>query len=116
MRTIRERLNDLLIQVKDIEEFTQGGRDFFLRDRKTQNAVARCYEIIGEIVKQLPDELLSKHPEIAWQDIMRFRDFLIHSYHRVEYDFLWAAVEDLPFLREAILALHRDVAEGLNDQ
>ncbi|MBK8138699.1 MAG: DUF86 domain-containing protein [Chloroflexi bacterium] len=54
MRTIRERLNDLLIQVKDIEEFTQGGRDFFLRDRKTQNAVARCYEIIGEIVKQLP--------------------------------------------------------------
>ena len=111
MRSERDRLNDLLLQLKDVEAFTIEGRDAFLRDRKTQNAVARCYEIIGEIVKQLPAEMLEKHPHIAWQDIKGFRDFLIHSYHRVDYNFLWAAVEDVANLKAAAQSL----LDGITD-
>ena len=37
-----------------IERYTQAGRDAFNRDEKTQDAVIRCYEVIGETVKRLP--------------------------------------------------------------
>lgn len=112
MRSLRDRLNDLLLQLNDVEAFTKEGHDAFLRDRKTQNAVARCYEIIGEIVKQLPAEMLEKHPQIAWQDIKGFRDFLIHSYHRVDYNFLWAAVEDVPNLKTAVQSLLDEITDN----
>ena len=34
-----------------IREFTASGREDFLRDRKTQDAVLRNFEIIGKAVK-----------------------------------------------------------------
>jgi uncharacterized protein with HEPN domain len=117
LRSLQDRLNDILVQLADVENFTREGRDVFLVDRKTQNAVARCYEVIGEVVKQIPPDLLQKYPEVAWQDIKEFRDFLIHSYHRVDYEFLWAAVEDVPNLKGAVIALlhgleHPDTAQS----
>lgn len=37
----------------DIESFTAEGREVFMADRKTQSAVIRQLEIIGEAVKNL---------------------------------------------------------------
>jgi uncharacterized protein with HEPN domain len=36
-----------------IESYTQGGRDTFFADTKTQDAVIRNLEVIGEAVKNL---------------------------------------------------------------
>ena len=114
MRTLRQHFKGILQQIADVEDFTREGRDVFLNDRKTQNAVARCYEVIGEIVKQIPPELLQKHPQVSWQDIKKFRDFLIHSYHRVDYNFLWVAVEDVPNLKAAVQSLLDETPDDIN--
>ncbi|HRH86728.1 MAG TPA: DUF86 domain-containing protein [Rubrivivax sp.] len=46
-------LEHVLAAIADIGDFTREGRAAFLADRKTQSAVIRQLEIIGEAVKQL---------------------------------------------------------------
>ena len=47
-------LNHVVNAIADIESFTTDGRDSFMADRKTQSAVMRQLEIIGEAVKKPP--------------------------------------------------------------
>ena|SRR5258707_15002330 len=101
-RTPREYLHDLNHYIERVADFTKDGRDEFMKDDKTQFAVIRAYEVIGEIAKRLPQELLTTQPHIAWQDIKEFRDFLAHNYERIRLDIVWGAVEKLPELEVAV--------------
>jgi uncharacterized protein with HEPN domain len=60
------------------------GREFFFKDRKTQDAVVRNLEIIGEAVKHLSASLTTSHPAIPWKQIAGMRDKLIHEYFGVD--------------------------------
>lgn len=56
---------DISHAIESIEAFTAGmNYDLFVVDDKTLSAVIRKLEIIGEAVKQLPDEFLLLHPDI----------------------------------------------------
>jgi uncharacterized protein with HEPN domain len=59
MRDVRDVLDDLLLHMTYLEQFISEGHDQFLRDIKTQFAVRLTYELIGEMVKQIPDHLLA---------------------------------------------------------
>jgi uncharacterized protein with HEPN domain len=67
----------------------------FIEDLKTQDAVIRNLEIIGEAVKNLSDELRVEHAAIPWKNIAGMRDRLIHHYFGVNLDVVWqvASVE-----------------------
>ncbi len=52
----------------------------FASDRKTQFAVIRTLEIIGEAAKNIPFEVREKHPSVPWKDLAGIRDKLIHAY------------------------------------
>ncbi len=63
----------------------------------------RSLEIIGEAVKNLPDEFRASHPEVAWRPIVQMRDRLIHGYLGVDYQLVWNVVsEKLPELKRSI--------------
>ena len=51
----------------------------FCNDRKTFSAVIREFEVIGEAVGKIPDELKQLRPDVEWQDIKDFRNLLIHQ-------------------------------------
>ena len=69
----------------------------FLQDIKTQDAIVRNLEIIGEAVKNLSDELRNKYSQIPWNDLAKVRDRLIHHYFGVNYDIVWGITkEELP--------------------
>lgn len=96
-----------LLHIRDcaerIAEYTRDGRNAFLDDRKTQDAVMRNLEIIGEAVKGLSDSLKGAHPAIPWKRIAGMRDVLIHHYFGVNLDTVWEVVENhLPILREEL--------------
>jgi uncharacterized protein with HEPN domain len=55
----------------------------FTEDRKTQFAVVRALEIIGEATKNVPFEIREKHPSVPWKDLAGIRDKLIHAYFGV---------------------------------
>ena len=93
-------LQHMLAAIDDIALFTHGGKAEFLVDRKTQSAVVRQLEIIGEAVKNLSPALTAGEPSVPWRLIAGTRDRLIHAYFSVNLDAVWAMVEqDLPPLR-----------------
>ncbi|MBC8206024.1 MAG: DUF86 domain-containing protein [Kiritimatiellales bacterium] len=80
--------------IQAIREYTEEGKDVFLKDRKTQDAVIRNLEIIGEAVKNLPSEMTSRHQSVPWKNIAGMRDRLIHHYFGVNLKMVWGVVEN----------------------
>jgi uncharacterized protein with HEPN domain len=61
----------------------------FIADNKTVDAVVRNLEIIGEAVKNLPDEIRALGPEVEWKKVARFRDIIVHHYFKIDYETVW---------------------------
>ena len=69
------------------------------KDIRTQLALERCIEIIGEAAKTVSAETKDKMPGIPWQDIARTRDFFAHHYFKIDLNIMWQIVShDLPAL------------------
>lgn len=46
-----------------VAQYTSGGRDEFMEDTKTQDAVLRNLQIMGESMQRLSDALKAAHPQ-----------------------------------------------------
>jgi len=74
-----------------------------LSDWKTQLALERALEILGEAVKRLPAQVCEAYPAVPWRLVAGMRDRLIHGYDEVDYEILWNVVnEDLPDLLKTV--------------
>ena len=61
------------------------------------------FEIIGEAVGKLSEQLKGEYPEIPWQDIKDFRNLLAHEYFGVDLEIVWNTIHnDLPILLDAV--------------
>lgn len=97
-------IRDAIIQ---IEEYVEGySFEKFTQDRKTQDAVIRQLEIIGEATTNLEETFKDKNSEIPWREIADFRNVLVHEYWEVDLEIVWKAVqEDVRALKEALLPI-----------
>ncbi|MBI5960871.1 MAG: DUF86 domain-containing protein [Chloroflexi bacterium] len=116
MKSERDYLLDMLSYTRKIADFTRDGREAFFADEKTQLAVIRAYEVIGEIAKRLPDDLLAQQPQTEWKQIKGFRDFLAHNYDEVALKIVWGAVEQLSDLSTSVEAMLSATDESVNDE
>lgn len=94
MREYRPYLSDILQRIEMIREFTAHGRDEFKTSLMQQESVIRSFEVIGEIIKRLPSNLLDEQPDVPWRQFTGFRDVLIHQYNKIDLDVVWDAVEN----------------------
>jgi uncharacterized protein with HEPN domain len=89
-----------------IQRYTVDGRETFFADRKTQDAVIRNVEIIGQAVKGISEQTRSLEPNVPWRQIAGMRDKLIHEYFGVDLALVWDVVErELPVLRPQLADL-----------
>ena len=97
-----------------INEYSQDGKEAFFRDRKTQDAVIRNLEVIGQAVKDIGvGELETTEPRVPWAQVAGARNILAHHYLGVDLKLVWIIVErDLPALKEKIAAIAQ--AEGVS--
>ena len=115
----RVYLAQILERIDRILEYTAGGRDAFFDDEKTQDAVIRNLEVIGEAIKRVPDEYRKQYPAVPWRGLAGLRDVLIHQYEGVSIGEVWLMVErEVGPLRRAIAEilpsleeLERQIAE-----
>ena len=103
-------LQHILNAISDIENhvFDMKYADF-LKDVKTQDAVIRKMGIIGEAVKNIPNEFKQKHTETEWKEISNMRNILIHVYFNLDYEEIWKTIEvDIPLLKRQIIMILED--------
>ncbi|MFI5385395.1 MAG: DUF86 domain-containing protein [Fimbriimonadales bacterium] len=116
----RVYLNHIAECIERIREYTPDGEAGFMRDSKTQDAVIRNLEVIGEAAKRISEQYRSAHPSVPWRGFAGMRDVLIHQYEGVDLAQVWRVVETvlpdlLTHIRELIpdpSAVEEEVANG----
>jgi len=104
MKDLTIYLAHITESISAIEEYLQGiSESEFHKSRKLQDAVVRRLEIIGEAVKNIPQEYREKHSDIPWKKTAGMRDKLIHYYFGVDLNLVWKiSTEILPELKKQI--------------
>jgi len=99
-------LQHIVDAIGRIERFSADGRAAFMADEKTQSAVVRQLEIIGEAAKRLSDDLKSEAPDLPWREMAATRNRLIHGYFTVKLEIVWNVIEqDLANLKNRVIVL-----------
>lgn len=76
----------------------------FEGDTRTQDAVIRSIEIIGEAANKTrvadPD-FAAQHPDVPWDVMYGMRNRIVHDYFDVDLQVVWQTIQrDLPVLRQ----------------
>lgn len=105
------RLSDSLAHMREAVERIQRyvedlAEPVFLSDAKTQDAVVRNFEILGEAARNVERhhaDFAAAHPEVPWSLICTMRNRLAHGYFQVDYELLWKTIHaELPDLQRAL--------------
>lgn len=103
-------LLDIQEAVRRISEYIANmSYEQFRKDIRTQDAVLRNLEIIGEAAKSISAAFCKQHSEIPWRQMAALRDRLIHHYFGVNLDIVWDVVtEELPAVADHIESARKD--------
>ena len=100
IRKIISYIDDTQQYVKDLKK-----EDFF-EDKKTIMACAFAVSQIGELVKEISNELMSEYTNIPWSSIRGMRNRIVHDYENVNLEVLWATInKSLPQLKSELKTL-----------
>lgn len=93
-----------------VAEYTSGGRSEFMDDTKTQDAVLRNLQIMGESTQRLSETLKAAHSQVQWRDLAAFRNILVHNYLGMDLAQIWQIItDDLPPFEQQIDAMIQSV-------
>ena len=105
MKADRPYLLHIIDAIAAIETYVAGGRATFMRDRLIQDAVARNFEIIGEVASRL-SPALRDGSDYPWTKVVAFRNRLIHGYWSIDLNLVWDVIEhELPALKATVTRL-----------
>lgn len=116
-RNSQFRIQDMLNAARKIEGYVEGMTfEGFSKDERTFDAVIRQLTILGEAASHVPDEIVSRTPEIPWFEIRGMRNVVVHEYFGVNTAIVWnTAVKNIPELLPLLERLLKNIsAENQN--
>jgi len=104
MREVNLYLEDIIECIDLIFGYVLGkSKSDLAKDRQLQDAIVRRIEIIGEAVKNVPENFRKKYPFVEWGKIAGTRDIITHAYFGVDDKTIWDIVKkDLSNLKKQI--------------
>ncbi len=109
MRNDRERLQDILEAITQIEKYAAKGQLEWEQNELIQVWIIHHLQIIGEACNSISDSLTIKYSQVPWAVIIAFRNILVHEYFRVDLKAVWKIVQkDLPYLKQEVITILKD--------
>lgn len=93
MRDFRERLQDILDAITQIELEQAKGKAAFEASPLIQVWMVHHLMIIGEAVRAIDPAVRQRYPSIPWREIAGMRNILVHDYFRINQTIVWGTVE-----------------------
>jgi uncharacterized protein with HEPN domain len=117
-RDFRLYLDDILEAIHQIRTYlADQDEEAFTKDRKTQDAIVRNLEIIGEAAGKLPEQIQKDEPEIDWRKITGLRNILVHEYFGINLPIVWDVVQNkLGPLEASCRRIMKKAAESPDEQ
>lgn len=111
-RDVRHFLDDIE-SIEKINTYSSNlTEEAFLINIEKQDAINRRIEIIGEAVKNIPDEIRYIFPVVQWKRIAGLRDVVIHNYFGINPKRLWRIIkQDLPILHDQITMIKSKIKD-----
>ncbi len=66
----------------------------FVNDSKTQDAVFRNFEVIGEATNKIPENIKNQYSQIDWHKLSGLRNRIIHEYFGVDLNIIWNIIQN----------------------
>jgi len=74
-----------------------------------KDAVIRNFEVIGEAIKNLPDDVKARYPGVEWKQTAGLRDVIAHGYFHIDFEVIWEIVTDrIPGFKKDIAKILRE--------
>ena len=103
MRDLRDRLQDILDAIGQIEIEQAKGRDAFDGSALIQVWMVHHLMIIGEAVRGIDPAIRQRYPSVPWRQIAGMRNILVHDYFRINHEIVWETVEKhVPLLKSEV--------------
>jgi uncharacterized protein with HEPN domain len=98
------RVEHILEAIGKIERYTVGLTEAtFAEQSMAVDAVIRNFQVIGEAVRHVPDEVQARYAEVPWSLMQGMRHILVHDYYAVKLDIVWRTIQvSLPPLLEPL--------------
>ena len=95
---------DNLVYLKQISAFIVNIEEYAEDlNYKTQDAIIRKLELIGEAANRLSYEFIDLHPSFPVKQAIAIRNKLIHEYEEVDIKIIWDTIKnDLPIVKSSI--------------
>ena len=118
-RSAVQYLEDIRDAMQEAENFVRGLTfEQFAADKRTNYAVVRALEIIGEAAKHVPPTIRKRYAELPWREMAGTRDKITHEYFGVDLAIVWKTVKkEIPRTRPLVEQALRDLSaeEGSPD-
>ncbi len=92
-----QRIQDALVK---IAAYAKKGRRRFDKEEEIQISLIHYLQIISDAANTISSSFKDQHPELPWQQMSDFQNFLKHYYLKLDKDALWHLVKhNLPALK-----------------
>ena len=97
-------INKILSEIRVSEEMLDDASlEEFLNNEMLKRAIAMTAINIGELIKNITDELKQKHKEVPWKAAAGMRDVAAHKYQTLRMEDVYqTAIVDFPMLKELL--------------